>query len=212
MAKNILVFAPHMDDDVIGMGGTLLKYVKEKHNIIEIIFSKGEKTHPHFKEEVIVKIRKKELQKVAKEIGIKKLIYFDLKDLNLKEELKNPEISQKVKDLINKYHPKKIFTVSNSETHPDHRALNNFVLEVVDSLETKYPIYTFNVWTTPRITLGPMLYIDISKYFWKKIYLMKLHKSQWFSIYLQLIPVMFRAKYHGYKSKYKYAERFEKVR
>lgn len=213
MLKNILIFTAHGDDDIAGMGGTILKYAAEGNFIIEIVFSKGEKSHPHLKEEVIIEIRKKEMDKVAKQIGIKKLIYFDLKDLKLKEEIKKYNIKSKVKALIEKYRPKKIFTLAASETHPDHRAVNETILEVVDSLKTKYPVYTFNIWTTPKITNHPLLYIDISKYFWKKIKLMKQHKSQWFAMYYQqILPVLFRARYYGYKHNCKYAEKFEKVR
>ena len=211
MPKNILGFAPHMDDDIIGMGGTFLNYWKEGKKIVEVIFSKGEKTHPHFKEEIIVNIRKKEIEKVAQKIGINKLLYFDLNDLNLKEEI-NQEIKSKIKEIIQKHRPEKIFTVSNSETHPDHIAVNNSVLEVVDSLKEKYPVYTFSIWTTPKLKSNPIFYVDISKNFFKKINLMKQHKSQWISIYLQLIPVVLRAKYYGIKNKCKYAEKFEKIR
>ena len=213
MAKNILVFAPHMDDDVIGMGGTLLKYVKEKHNIIEIIFSKGEKTHPHFKEEVIVGIRKKEMQKIADKIGIKEVIYFDLKDLQLQEQIKKPAVKVRIKRIIERYNPEKIFTLSSSETHPDHRAVNEVILKVADSLKQKYPVYTFHIWTTPSLKNAPIIYMDISKYFWKKIRLMKQHRSQWLMMYYQqILPVIFRARFYGIKNNCRYAEKFEKVR
>ena len=211
MTKNILFFCAH-DDDLTISSGTVMKYVAEGKSVIQIIFSAGEKSHPHLKEEVITEIRKKEMHKIAKKIGIKKVIYFDLKDLQVKEEIKKHNIKTKVKDLIEKYNPSKIFTLSESETHPDHRAVNETVLKVVDSLKTLYPVYTFNVWTTPKLESSPLIYVDISKYFWKKIKILKEHKSQWFSIYLQLLPVIFRARYYGYKNNCKYAEKFEKVR
>ncbi|MAG45664.1 MAG: hypothetical protein CMH63_02750 [Nanoarchaeota archaeon] len=212
MTRNILIFTSHPDDDLLGMGGTILKYSSEDKNIVEVIFSKGEKSHPHLKEEVIVDIRKKEMEKVSKLIGLKKVIHFGLKDLKVKEEIKKHGIKKKVKDLIEKYKPEKIFTLASTETHPDHRAVNTTILSVVDSLKTKYPVYTFNVWTTPKLENRPIMYIDISKYFWRKINILKEHKSQWFSVYLQILPVIFRARYYGYKHNCKYAEKFEKVR
>jgi len=212
MAKNILFFCAHDDDLTISSLGTVLKYISEGKSVIDVVFSPGEKSHPHFKEEVIADIRKREMEKIAKNIGIKKLVTFGLKDLQLKEELKNPEIKKKIKGLIEKHDPEKIFTLSSSETHPDHRAVNETILNVVDSSKGKYPVYTFNVWTRPKIIQNPIIYIDISKYFWEKIKILRQHKSQWFSIYMQLLPVIFRACYYGMKNNCKYAEKFEKVR
>jgi LmbE family N-acetylglucosaminyl deacetylase len=212
MAKNILFFCPHDDDLTIASLGYALKLIDEGKSVIQIIFSKGAMSHPHFKEEVIKDIREKETEKIAKRIGLKELIYFDLKDMGMKKEIQKHSIKTKIKDLIEKYKPEKILTVSSSETHPDHRAVNEVVLKTVDSLNKKYPVYTFNVWTRPKVEPNPILYVDISKYFWKKIEILKQHKSQWFSIYLQLLPIIFRARYYGYKNNCKYAEKFEKVR
>ena len=212
MTKNILFFCAHDDDISLAAMGTVLRYVSEGKSVIQVIFSPGEKSHPHLKEAVIVDIRKKEMEKIAKSIKLKKVINFDLKDLKVKEEIKKHGIKKKVKELIEKYKPEKIFTLASTETHPDHRAVNTTVLSVVDSLTTKYPVYTFNVWTTPKLENRPIMYIDISKYFWRKINILKEHKSQWFSVYLQLLPVIFRARYYGYKNNCKYAEKFEKVR
>jgi len=212
MTKNIIFFCAHDDDLSISSLGTVLKYIAEDKSVIDVIFSPGEKSHPHFKEEVIVGIRKKEMEKIAKKIGIQKLIHFDLKDLQLEKEVRKHNIRKNIKELIEKYKPEKIFTLSSTETHPDHRAVHKTILSVVDSLNEKYPIYTFNIWTTPKLTQRPLFYVDISKYFWKKIEILKQHKSQWFSIYLQLLPIIFRARYYGIKNNCKYAEKFEKVR
>ena len=51
--EKILVFAAHADDAEIGMGGTIAKYSESKDKIITLIFTRGEKSHPHIKEDVI---------------------------------------------------------------------------------------------------------------------------------------------------------------
>jgi LmbE family N-acetylglucosaminyl deacetylase len=212
MTKNIIFFCPHDDDLGIAAMGYALKLVDEGKSVIQIIFSKGAMSHPHFKEEIIKDIREKETEKVARRIGLKKTIHLDLKDMDIKKEIRKNRIKTRMKDLIERYKPEKILTVSSSETHPDHRAVNEAVLSTVDSLNEKYPVYTFNVWTRPKVIPSPIMYVDISKYLWKKIKILKQHKSQWFSIYLQLLPIIFRARYYGYKNNCKYAEKFEKVR
>ncbi len=211
MAGSILIIVAHPDDEIVGMGGTLLKYLDEGKSIIEIIFTKGELSHPHFKEEVISDIRKKEMEKMAKKIRIKEVIFLDSKEGYIKEEIKM--IIPEVKKYIKKYNPEKIFTLSSSETHPDHRDVNKIVLDVVDSINKKYPVYTFNIWTIPKVIQNPIIYIDISKYFWRKMKIMKEYRSQWLMMYYpQILPVIFRARYYGIKNNCKYAEKFEKVR
>ena len=143
-------------------------------------------------------------------MGIRELIYFNLEDAKLNEKITN-KVKEKLKNIIQKNKPDKIFTVSKKEAHPDHRAVNKAVLEVVDSLKTKYPVYTFEVWNIfPQNR--PILHVDVSDYFDKKIKFMKQHKSQWFSIYLQLIPTYIKSKISGLKHNCKYAEIFYKIR
>jgi two-component system, NtrC family, response regulator HydG len=210
MSKNILIVCAHDDDFVISGGGSLLKYIDEGFNIIEVIFSKGEMSHPHLKKEVIASKRKRETKKIAEEIGIKELIYFNLADAKLEEKI-DDNTKNKLKKIINKYEPNKIFAVSKKDTHMDHRAVNKAVISVLDSIKKTYPLYTFQVWNIFTENL-PMLTVDVSDYFKEKIRIMKEHKSQWFFIYLQLIPVYFKAKLNGIKHNCKYAEIFYKVR
>ncbi len=211
MAGNILIFSAHPDDEIVGMGGTLLKYLDEGKSIIEVIFTKGQLSHPHFKEEIITDIRKKEAGKVAKKIGLEEVIFLDLKERGIADEEK--KIKLQIKKIIEKYKPEKIFTLSSSETHPDHRDVSRVVLAAVDSSNKKYPVYTFNIWTIPKIIQNPIMYVDISNYFWRKISLMKQHRSQWLMMYYpQILPVIFRARYYGIKNNCRYAEKFEKVR
>jgi len=212
MTKEIIFFCPHDDDLTVAGLGFALKLIEEGKSVIQVVFSKGAMSHPHFKEEIIEDIREKETGKVAKKIGLKELIYLDLKDMDIRREIEEKNIRRKIKEIIEAHKPEKILTVSDSETHPDHRAVNEAVLNVVDSLKKRYPVYTFSVWTVPKFVQRPVIYVDISKYFWKKIKILMQHKSQWVSIYLQLLPIIFRARYYGIKNKCKYAEKFEKVR
>lgn len=209
---NILFFCPHDDDLTIAALGYVLKLIDEGKSVIQVIFSKGAMSHPHFKEDIIKSIREKETEKVSRKVGLKEIIHLDLKDTELKKEMRDKKIIQKIRLMIEKYKPEKIFTVSGSETHPDHVAVNEIVLNAVDSLKKKYPVYTFNIWTLPKFAQNPVMYVDISKYFWRKIKILQQHKSQWFSIYLQILPIFFRARQYGIKNNCKYAEKFEKVR
>jgi len=99
----ILVFVAHSDDEVIGMGGTILKYIQEKKDIVTVLVSNGEKSSPWLKKDLLVKERIKETEDIEKFLGIKKTLFLDYKDTKLKEELDTPEAEKK-----NRSHNKRI--------------------------------------------------------------------------------------------------------
>lgn len=128
------------------------------------------------------------------------------------------KIKDKVKQLILKYKPEKIFTHSPSDPMPDHRTVNQVVSEALDEIKQekgkKYDLYGFDIWniSNHKEKNEPKLYVDISKTFWDKIKALKEFKSQP-HVMINLIPAIFlRAKWYGLKAKCKYAERFYKLR
>ena len=209
MKENIIFFCAHSDDETISGGATILKFIEEKKNVIKVIFSKGQLSHPHLREKVITKKRKRETEEINKIIGIKKTIYFNLTDGKLKQEL--PNVKEEVKNIIKIYKPKKIFINSHLDPHPEHRAVSNFMNEIIKSIKYKNELYEFEVWNVKDENL-PSVYIDITPYFKKKMEIVKLYRSQWISIYLLQIPMYFRAKSYGKKINCRFAERFYKIK
>ena len=209
--SNILVFCAHSDDEAVGMGGTIQKLVEEGKDVVKIVFSYGESSHPHFREKVVINMRKEETSNASKFLGIKHTIFLGLEDMKVQDELKNKKILAEIKELIEKYKPSQIYIPTPKDPHPDHRAVNKAILKIVDSLEKKQEVYEFEVWNLTDES-KPMLFIDITPYFWKKKQYMKLFTTQWQYMYALLLPVYFRAIKYGLKIGCKYAERFYRVR
>ena len=59
-AERILILCAHPDDQIIGVGGTIAKYVKEGKSVRVVEFSSGQKSISWLKEEVMKQRRKKE--------------------------------------------------------------------------------------------------------------------------------------------------------
>ena len=199
------------DDEAIGMGGTIAKYVAEGKKVIKVVFSHGEKSIPHLQEEVVKKARFQETDTASSFIGISVNKNLGLKDTKLKSEVQKTFVSRKLKEIILLTHPEKIYVPSALDPHPDHQAVNAIILEVVQSLKKHYPVYAFEVWNIVRET-HPRVYIDISSYIDIKMEYIKMFKSQWVYMFTLYIPAFLRSFSYGRKNNCKYAERFYKLR
>ncbi len=209
--KHVIIFCAHSDDEAVGMGGTIQKFVDEGFNIVKIVFSFGEASHPHLKEKLIIKKRVFESEKIAEKFGIKKTIFLGLTDGKIKEEVEKYNIKDKIKKLIRKYRPIKIFVPSENDPHPDHKAVNKIVLLAIDELKKHYEVYSYEVWNLVKEE-KPTMYVDISRYMGKKLEFMKSFESQKHFIWVLLLPVIIRGKIYGFKNGCRYAEKFYKLR
>lgn len=213
--ETVMVFCAHPDDEIIGVGGTIAKYSKEGKEIIAVIFSYGEGSHPWMKKKFTVTMRVKESKRAGICVGCKKTIFLGLGDNRLKKETKKPETEKMVENLIKKYKPAKIFTHSFDDIlYPDHKAVYNLVAKIIDKIDYKGQAFTFNIWniTNLRKRNLPKMIIDISGTFKQKLKALKLFKSQKAAL-IQLMPLVYlRAFKHGFEGKFKWGEKFYKIR
>jgi len=208
---NILIFCGHSDDEAIGMGGTIAKYVAEGKKVIKVVFSHGEKSIPHIQEHIVKKARYKETDKASTFIGISENKNLGLKDTKLKAEVQKPFVTRRLREIILSTRPEKIYVPSGLDPHPDHQAVNSIVLEVVSSLKRHYPVYAFEVWNVVRET-HPRVYVDISPYIDIKMGYIKMFQSQWVYMFTLYLPAFLRSFSYGRRNNCKYAERFYKLK
>lgn len=207
----ILIFCAHSDDEAVGMGGTIAKYVAEGKDVIKVVFSFGESSHPHFQESVVIRKRVKETEHASQFLGMRRTIFLGMKDTKVAQDLTKKRGRAVLKTIIEDYKPEKIFIPSEQDPHPDHQAVHRIVLEVVDSLRKKYDVYAFEVWNVVK-EQHPFMYVDITPYFKKKLDYIRFFRSQWQYMYALIIPVHIRSRVYGSKAGCKYAERFYKIR
>lgn len=209
---DILVMCAHNDDQVIGVGGTLIKYAREGKTFKTIVFSYGEQSHPYLKSKVISHIRHKEGMKSDRILGGSGITYLGLKDTKLRKELLKKEVKQKIIQFLKKEKPKKIFTHSASDTHPDHRAVLQTVKELIDAKIINCEVYSFDVWSLFNTGRNKAkLVVDVSETFEQKLEALVIQKSQKNIIIPLLWNICFKAIINGWFYKYKYAEVFNKI-
>lgn len=217
MAKKseyVLVLCAHSDDQIFGAGGTLAKYAEEGKKVIIVVFSYGEKSHPWLKKRVSVKIRVKESHEAAKIIKADETIFLGLEETKFPAEIENKNIGSRIRRLMEKYRPAKIFTHSPDDPLPDHSDLSGFVIGLCEKMNYAGELYSFDVWNPVKIRQRdlPKLYVDITGTFKTKLEALKCFESQKMAMISLLWSVYVRAIINGFKSKHRFAERFHKIR
>jgi len=155
--KNTLILAPHPDDDVFGLGGVMRKLAQNGSNVTVIYFcdgGSGGKLGARYDTD-LAKIRQEEAKRSGQILGTKEQIFLNFHD----GQLATGENTTKVlKSLIDRVKPDIIFVPSFLDNHPDHRVVNEILVNIIVQGEKKavYPerakrveweIWAYEVWT-----------------------------------------------------------------
>ena len=119
MKKNILVIAPHPDDEVLGCGGMINKNTSLGNDVYILVVTRG--SAKRYKEDKIVNVRKEALN--AHEIlGVKETIFFDFPapDLDL---VSKADIAGKINEVIRYKDINEIYLPHRGDIHHDHEVV-----------------------------------------------------------------------------------------
>ena len=73
---NILVVAPHPDDDLIGCGGSMIRHLRNGHPLTVAYMTSGDAGSLRHTKEDLTEIRERETRQAAKILGINELIFL----------------------------------------------------------------------------------------------------------------------------------------
>ena len=71
---NLLIIAPHADDEILGVGGTIAKYVDDGHKVYVCIVTSG---HPTMFPKVASKELRREVSCVHEFLGIENTFFLE---------------------------------------------------------------------------------------------------------------------------------------
>lgn len=213
MAEVILSIGAHNDDHVIGAGGALINYAKQGAKVRTIICSFGEKSHPHLRAEVVVEKRVKESLDADKIMGGSGITYLGLREGKFDEDIKTKKIAGKLAKIIAQEKPSKIFT-HGIDFHPDHRAVNRLIMDLIKKKKIKCPVYSFEIWSVFRFRQRnlPRLVVDITPSFNTKVKAFLVHESQTLAIWALLWKMILKDLLSGFVFGYRYAEVFHRLK
>lgn len=175
----VLVFAPHNDDEVLGVGGTIAKYTREGHEVYICEVTSTDDME-------LLGTIKSEAHQAHQILGVKETIFLELPVVRLRE-IPTVEINSKILEVVERIKPNIAFIPHKGDMHVDHtevansamvalRPINNPQLQAIYAYET----LSETEWNTPTVDNAfiPNVWIDITDTIELKKKAMACYRSQ----------------------------------
>jgi len=174
--KKILVFSAHPYDDILGCGGSLLKFIKNGYEIRQVYFSFGEYTD------------KNDIIKYLDEMRLKLNSEYKIYDI-ANEKITPSSVNEIIKIIENEilcFKPNIVFTNNSNDVNIEHKVVFSASMvglrPLIRNLDKilAFDLYSISEWTPPFVEFSDNanVYINISDYMDEKINLCKIFKNE----------------------------------
>lgn len=208
----VLVFAPHNDDEVLGVGGTIRTHVKKGDSVYVCEVTSG----VHFQ------LLQEEARRAHALLGVKESFFLN-QPVGLLKTMNQMTLNQSVGDVVGKVQPEIVYLPFIGDMHIDHREVTESAMVALRPIGdyAVREIYMYETlsetgWNIPSCerSFTPDTWVDITETIDDKIAAMKCYSSQ-----LLAFPhprsedaIVALAKYRGSTVGVPYAESFMQVR
>ena len=195
---NILIIVAHPDDEVLGMGGTILKHANKGDKVTIAYLTTGitarrssnyqnasvYETNKSLKSQMKNQIDelRKDVRKACKFLKVKKTFFFNLPDNEL-DTIPLLKIIKIIKNLIKETKPERIYTSHYGDLNIDHRIVSDATLTACKSIRFPvkeimcFEILSSTEWAFPY-QFKPNYFISIKDELDKKIKAMQAYKNE----------------------------------
>lgn len=206
--RRILILSPHTDDAELGCGGTIAKFIEEKHSIYWLVFSTAEDSLPLGLPKDTLS---KEFLEVIREFGLKdsqhEILSYRVRYLFEKRQ----EILEKLVEVKNSFNPNLVIGPSLNDLHQDHIIVAN---EMVRAFKSSSSIISYELpWN--HVTFNFQLLMKLKReHIEKKYKILSNYKSQFIKSrrYFSQEYIFGIAAARGVQASSDYAEAFEIIR
>ena len=175
----VVVIAPHNDDEILGVGGTMAKLVKQGHEVVVCEVTAGDLDNE------MVQLQKREAIQSHELIGAE-THFMDLPVVGL-HEMKTRDLNRAFQEHLSDLRPDIVFIPHKGDMHIDHRM--TIEAAMVSLRPVSFPnlkaIYAYETlseteWNTPSIDNAfiPTMFVDITNEIDMKLKSMECHASQ----------------------------------
>jgi LmbE family N-acetylglucosaminyl deacetylase len=164
-AERVLVLAPHMDDEVIGCGGTLARHARRGGEVRVVFVTDGRSGSKALTElggverercqRELVLERKAEARRALETLGAGEPVFLDAPDW---QAASAPHLKDDLRRILDAARPEIVYLPFFLDAHPDHRATAELLLEAARP-DDRFECRGYEVWTP----LYPNCLVDIGE-------------------------------------------------
>lgn len=182
--SRVLVIAPHPDDEVLGVGGTIARFAHEGHDVFVAIVTRGD---PPMFDPAFIERGRQEALKAHQLLGVRDTIFLEGFPAALLDTVPHSRLNEALQKVLHHVEPQLLFIPFNGDIHLDHRLVFESALVATrpNSTQQVQAIYTYETlsetnWNAAPLTPGfwPNTYFDISTFLDMKIEAMKAYQTQ----------------------------------
>ena len=170
---NVLVLAPHADDEALGCGGAIALHCRQGDPVRIVFATDGRAGDPlgHYANCDYREVRRAEARKAGEILGVRDLTFWDYQDGKLAEV---EDLADRLARLLAVERPDVIYRPSVREVHPDHWALAVAVDRALETYRDAVAPYAYEIWSTVQ----PTHVIDITAVWEQKQQAIEQYQSQ----------------------------------
>ena len=171
---NVLVIAPHPDDETIGCGGTLCLHQQRGDRVTVVFLTSGELGLKQLPREKAWTVRENEAKAAAKILGLARVEFLRQPDWMLGDHLKTA--ARALRTVLLEEQPQIIYVPHEDEWHPDHQVALPILRRALKKWRGISPeVRAYEIWTP----LTAHDYVeDISRVMPRKFKALRAHRSQ----------------------------------
>lgn len=180
---NVLIIAPHPDDEVLGCGGTICRHVAAGDTVHVLVATRG--TSELYSDEGVELVRK-EARKAHAILGVTETRFFEFPAPAL-DTIPRYKLARAISDVVQELQVEQLYVPHHGDIHADHfhiyhaalvaaRPLGNCPIRRILAYET----ISETEWAPPQAdaVFYPTVFVDISEFLDKKLEAMSCFETQ----------------------------------
>jgi N-acetylglucosamine malate deacetylase 1 len=181
--QNVLVIAPHPDDEVLGVGGTMARLRRLGAKVRVAIMTRGHS--PLFDPEVSV-VGRREAREAHSLLGVAETRFLDFPAAEL-DGVAHQALNREIEKLVTECRPDAVFVPFVGDIHQDHKEIFDSTLVAVRPNRAGYPAIVMAYetlsetnWNAPYLTpaFNPNVFVDVADTLEVKLEAMRAFASQ----------------------------------
>jgi LmbE family N-acetylglucosaminyl deacetylase len=218
--NKILVVGAHLDDEVLGVGGTIARHANAGDEVF--VLNVSDRTYANDVDAEMVELLRSCANKVQQILGIQQFFHAGLLDKHLDREI--VLVARAVESVVDFLRPNIIYTHHGGDVNQDHRSVFEATVVAIRSFKARFveQVYSYEILSSTEQIPGclqyrafvPNHFVDISSTLSRKLEAMNVYETEIgeypFPRSLRGIEVL--ARFRGMQIHRDFAEAFETVK